>query len=157
MGEFGEELARRMATRGVGVRELARRVHYNAGHISNLRTGRARPSPELAADLDTALDAGGALAELAPRPGRAGHPHVIEDQAAGDEIAAFELGRRAKASDVGNETADRLARAVDDLAIAYPGAPPGELLGRVRAHLGYVGQLLGVRSTLGQHRALLVT
>jgi transcriptional regulator with XRE-family HTH domain len=157
MSEFGEELARLMAARDLGVRELARRVHYNAGHISNLRSGRARPSPELAADLDTALGADGALAELAPAPGRARHPRVIGYQGADDEIAALELGRRAEASDVGNETLERLARAVDDLAIAYPGTPPGELLGRVRAHLGYVGQLLGVRSTLGQHRGLLVT
>jgi hypothetical protein len=75
----------------------------------------------------------------------------------GDEIAAIELNRRAEASDVGNETIERLALAVDDRATAYPGTPPGGLLGRVRAHLGYVGQLLGARATLAQHRGLLVT
>ena len=155
MNDFGTELARLMAARGVGVRELARRAHYNAGHISNLRNGRARPSPELAADLDAALGADGALAALAPGPA-ARAPHGPGDQA-DDEIAAIELGRRAEASDVGNETAGRLALAVDDLATAYPGTPPGELLGRVRAHLGYVGQLLGARTTLAQHRGLLVT
>lgn len=64
MSEFGTELARLMATRGIGVRELARRAHYNAGHISNLRNGRARPSPELATDLDAALGADGSLAAL---------------------------------------------------------------------------------------------
>jgi hypothetical protein len=71
-------------------------------------------------------------------------------------MAALELGRRAVVSDVGNETVERVALAVDDLAIAYPGTPPGQLLGRVRVHLDYVGQLLGVRSTLAQHRGLLV-
>ena len=89
-------------------------------------------------------------------PGPAGRaPRGPGDQ--DDEIAALELGRRAEASDVGNETAERLALAVDDLATAYPGTPPGELLGRVRVHLGYVGQLLGARTTLAQHRGLLVT
>jgi transcriptional regulator with XRE-family HTH domain len=48
MSDFGSELARLMAARGVGVRELGRQVHYNPGHISNLKNGRARPSPELA-------------------------------------------------------------------------------------------------------------
>ena len=141
MSEFGTELARLMAARGIGVRELARRAHYNAGHISNLRNGHARPSPELAADLDATLGADGALAALVPAPaGRA--PRGPGDQA-DDEIAAIELGRRAEASDVGNETIERLAQAVDDLATAYPGTPPAELLGRVRPYLGYVARLLG--------------
>jgi transcriptional regulator with XRE-family HTH domain len=64
-GDFGEEMTRLMAARGIGVRELARRVHYNAGHISNVKNGHARPSPELAAALDTALGADGALMALA--------------------------------------------------------------------------------------------
>jgi transcriptional regulator with XRE-family HTH domain len=155
MTEFGTELARLMAARGIGVRELARRTHYNAGHISNLRNGRARPSPELAADLDAALGADGSLAALMSAP--AGQAPRGPGYQADDEIAALELGRRAEASDIGNETAERLALAVDDLATAYPGTPPGELLGRVRAHLGYVGRLLGARTTLAQHRGLLVT
>ena len=154
MSEFGTELARPMAARGIGVRELARRVHYNASHLSNLRNGRARPSPELVADLDAALGADGSLAALVPGPAERA-PYGPRDEA-DEEIAAIELGRRAEASDVGNETAERIALAVDDLATAYPGTPPGELLGGVRAHLGYVGQLLGARTTLAQHRGLLV-
>jgi transcriptional regulator with XRE-family HTH domain len=59
MSDFGTELARLMDARGVGVRELARQVHYNAGHISNLRSGKARPSPELARELDDYFAAGG--------------------------------------------------------------------------------------------------
>ena len=150
------ELARLMQARGVGVRELARQVPCNPGHISNLRSGKARPSAGLAADLDRALGAGGALAGLAPAPGRprGAGPGL---SAADDEIAALELARRAGASDVGNGVVDRLELAVDDLAIAYPGTPPGELLGRVRAHLGYVGGLLDARATLAQRRRLLVT
>jgi hypothetical protein len=87
-----------------------------------------------------------------------------EDQGAGpdlgvldDEVAALELARRAEASDVGNGLLDRLELAIDDLATAYPGTAPDELLVRVRVHLGYVGQLMDARATLAQHRRLLVT
>jgi len=76
--------------------------------------------------------------------------------AADDEIAALELARRSEASDVGPHTIGRLELVVDNLAIAYPGTPPAELLGRVRAYLAYVGQLLDTRTTLTQHRGLLV-
>ena len=63
MSDFGTELARLMAARRLGVRELARMVPCNPGHISNLRSGKARPSPELAGILDDRLAAGGTLAE----------------------------------------------------------------------------------------------
>jgi hypothetical protein len=61
-----------MAERGVGVRQLARAVYVNAGHVSNLRNRKAMPSPKLAAAIDAYLDAGGALAALVPGSGRTG-------------------------------------------------------------------------------------
>jgi transcriptional regulator with XRE-family HTH domain len=159
MSDFGTELARLMTARGLGVRELARMVPCNPGHISNLRSGKARPSPELAQALDERLDAGGTLRVLAaghaPRRRRA--DAAWDDSAADDEINALELGRRAVASEVGISTVERLELAVDDLATAYPGTPPADLLGRVRAYLGYLGRLLDGRTTLAEHRRLLVT
>lgn len=154
MSEFGTELARLMTARGLGVRELGRLVPCNPGHISNLRNGKASASPELARCLDELLGAGGALTALAAPQRR--QTLAGRDLDASDEIAALELGRRAEASDVGNSTVERLTLAVDELATAYPGTPPAKLLGRVRAHLAYVGQLLDMRSTLTQHRGLLV-
>lgn len=148
MSEFGRELARLMAARGIGVRELARAVPCNPGHISNLRSGRDRASAEMAARLDGVLDAGGSLTGLVPGAVAA---------AGDDEIAALELGRRAEASDVGDGTCERLELVVDDLAVAYPGTPPAELLGRVRAYLGYVSGLLDARATLRQRRSLMTT
>src|SRR6266851_1187403 len=65
MSSFGGELTRLMEAHGIGVRALARQVHYNPGHISNLRNGKAQPSPESAQELDDALGAGGTLAALA--------------------------------------------------------------------------------------------
>jgi len=73
-----------------------------------------------------------------------------------DELDALELGRRAAASDIGEETLTRLGNAADDLATGYPVPPPQMLLGRVRRHLGYVADLLDARKTLDEYRRLLV-
>ena len=71
MSEFGRELACLMTARGLGVRELARIVPCNPGHISNLRTGRDRASPELAARLEEVLGAGGNCSPSSPGPAAA--------------------------------------------------------------------------------------
>jgi transcriptional regulator with XRE-family HTH domain len=150
MGEFGAELARLMTERGTGVRQLARAVYCNPGHVSNLRNGRARPSPELAAAIDEHLGAGGSLAALASSAGAAA-------STGGDEIAALELVRRAEVSDVGDGTCERMELLVDELATAYPRAAPADLLKRVRTHIGYATRLLDGRATLRQRRRLLVS
>lgn len=91
MGEFGGELARWMQARGRGVRDLARRSGYTPSYISQLRHGKRTPSPEAAADLDDALDAGGALAAAAPGPARAaGRPAGRPGEAG--QIAAILAG-----------------------------------------------------------------
>jgi tetratricopeptide (TPR) repeat protein len=158
MSDFGTELARLMAVRGVGVRELARIVPCNAGHISNLRSGKARPSPELVEVLDERLEAGGSLRALvSTHERRRPQPAASRDDgAAADEIAAVEFGRLAEATEVGTGTVERLELAVDELAIAYPSTPSAELYGRVRDYLRYVGGLLDARMTLAEHRCLLV-
>jgi transcriptional regulator with XRE-family HTH domain len=153
MSDFGTELARLMDARGVGVRELARSVHYNPGHISNLRSGKARPLPELARELDDYFAAGGTLAALAPKAGRAPLTQVPLT----DELAAVELARRAEASDVSDGTVERLELAFDDLATAYPHTPSADLLSEVREHLSYTTSLLDGRATLTQRRRLLVS
>jgi Helix-turn-helix domain len=72
MSGLGGELRRLMAERGVGVRELARLVPCNPGHISNICHELKRPSRQLAARLDDILGAEGAIsqfvAESAPIP-----------------------------------------------------------------------------------------
>ena len=157
MSDFGGELARLMTARCLGVRELARMVPCNPGHISNLRSGKARPSPELARTLDDRLDAGGALAALAPgaAPRRPQPAASVRDGVA-EEIAALDLARLAELTEVGTGTVERLELAVDELATAYPGTPPAELNSRVRGYLGYTRRLLDGRMTLAEHRRLLV-
>lgn len=67
-----------MAERGIGVRELGRRAYRDKGYISRLASGKQRPSPEAARDLDEILGADGELAALARQaaPDLA-HPHVL--------------------------------------------------------------------------------
>jgi tetratricopeptide (TPR) repeat protein len=150
MDGFAGRLAVLMAGRGVGVRALARQVPCNHALISRYLNGRQCPSPGLAARLDALLEAGGELAALAAvRP-------VGGYAVADDEIAALELTRHATASDVGAATVEQIEQAVDDLAVAYPGTPPAQLLARVRAHLGYVTGLLDRRATFAEHGRLLV-
>jgi transcriptional regulator with XRE-family HTH domain len=150
MSDFGGELERLMTERGVGVRQLARACYVNPGHISNIRNGKDRPSPELAKTIDKFFGAGGELAALAS-------PRKTAVVLPGDETAAIELARRAAASDVGDATCEHIEAAVDSMAIAYHRTPPAELLPRVRAHLGYVTSLLDSRATLLQRRRLLVS
>lgn len=150
VSDFSDALTRLMDARGTGVRQLARDLYVNPGHVSNLRAGRKRPSPELAASIDEYLGAGGQLAALVP----ASPERYAGDD--GDEIAALELARRAQVSDVGDGTCERLELVVDDLAVAYPQTAPGVLLPRVRTHLGYATRLLDGRATLAQRRRLLV-
>jgi hypothetical protein len=150
MDGFAGRLAVLMAGRGVGVRALARQVPCNHALISRYLNGRQVPSPGLAARLDALLEAGGELAALAAA--RPVDGHAVAD----DEIAALELTRHATASDVGRATVERIEQAVDDLAVAYPGTPPAQLLARVRAHLGYVTGLLDRRTTFAEHGRLLV-
>jgi transcriptional regulator with XRE-family HTH domain len=157
MSDFGSELARLMTARCLGVRELARMVPCNPGHISNLRSGKARPSPELARTLDDRLDAGGALAALAPGAApRRPQPAASARDGVAEEIAALDLARLAELTEVGTGTVERLELAVDELATAYPGTAPAELNSRVRGYLGYTRRLLDGRMTLAEHRRLLV-
>jgi transcriptional regulator with XRE-family HTH domain len=147
MSDFGRELARLMQARGVGVRELARRVPCNPGHISNLRSGNASPSLNLASIIDGILEAGGKLTALAD---------VATPVVPGGDLGLIELARRAEASDLGSGTLELLQESADRLCRDYPVMDPRVLSDQARTRLGYVTDLLGKRVTLAQHRELLV-
>ena len=100
-----------MAARDVGVRQLARIVPCNPGHISNLRSGSARPSLELADKLDGILEAGGTLAA----PAAEASPVVP-----GGDLGLIELARRTEASDLGSGTLELLQQSADRLCRDYP-------------------------------------
>jgi transcriptional regulator with XRE-family HTH domain len=74
MSDFSEMLRQLMDDQGTGVRELAREVPCNPGHLSYLRSAKRRPSPQIAWRLDDILRAGGSLAMSASTPSRAAMP-----------------------------------------------------------------------------------
>ncbi|MBV9448968.1 MAG: hypothetical protein JO345_24025 [Streptosporangiaceae bacterium] len=147
MRDFGAELTRWMDERDTGVRELARAVPCAPAHISNLKNGKARPSSELAALLDSLLAAGGALIAAAATTGRA-----VRD----GDVGLMELARRAEMTDVGSGTLELLASSTDRLCREYPTVDPRVLSGEARSSLRFVTDLLGKRVTLRQHRELVV-
>ncbi|TQM15609.1 helix-turn-helix domain-containing protein [Pseudonocardia kunmingensis] len=130
--------------------ELAHRLGVDRTTVGRWESGETEPQPWARRKLT-------ALLGLSPSRLDA----VLDGEPSGlapldDEIEALEMARRAEASDVGEGTLVRLERAVDDLAGSYATAQPAELLHRTRLHLRYVAQLMGARTTLAEHRRLLV-
>jgi len=146
---FGQELVRLRSERGLSLAQLAKLIPCHRGYISQLERGDRHPSPEFARKLDDVLGGGGTLAALAVR-------NPQSNDAGDDEFDAFELARRASASDVGATVLIGLENAFDRLAVAYQNTAPSLLLPDVRHHLRYVGQLIDKRATLDQRRRLLV-
>ncbi|MFF8406878.1 helix-turn-helix domain-containing protein [Streptomyces sp. NPDC015684] len=64
---FGQALRRLRGSRSV--RDVAQLASCGKSYVSDLETGRRRPTPDIAAALDRALGAGGALIALAERRG----------------------------------------------------------------------------------------
>jgi hypothetical protein len=149
-----------MTVRGVGVRELARQVPCNPGHISQLRNGQKRPSAQTARRLDEVLCADGRLAAAAParRPGHtdADTTGAGSGEVADDAVELIELTRRVERSDVGPGTLDALHVATDRLCRDYSTVPVRVLRDRARKYLRCTLGLLDRRKTLRQHRDLLV-
>jgi DNA-binding XRE family transcriptional regulator len=64
---FGAEVRRLRMAAGLSLAELAQRAHYSKGYLSKIENGEKPANPDLAAMLDGALDAGGALVALTRR------------------------------------------------------------------------------------------
>ncbi|MFI7003991.1 helix-turn-helix domain-containing protein [Nocardia sp. NPDC050175] len=136
----GERLRAAREAAGLSLSAMAARTHYSKALLGLLETGQRTVRAEHVRTYADALGVGSAL--------------FVEP--ADGERAAAEWMQRAAASDIGGDTLERLELAVDDLASAYPTTAPGELLVRIRRHLGYAGRLMDSRKTLTQHRRLLV-
>jgi len=77
-------------------------------------------------------------------------------QAEAEIFDTLELTRLAEISDIGAGTIEALNETAELLCRAYPSTPAATLRDRTKRRLQYVIQLLGGRSTLDQHRELLV-
>jgi hypothetical protein len=69
----------------------------------------------------------------------------------------MDLPRLVSASDLGQGTLDTLQEAADLLCRAYPSASAVQLRARTKQRLRYIARMLDGRTTLNQHRELLVT
>jgi transcriptional regulator with XRE-family HTH domain len=145
---FGEVLRSLRETRGLSHRRLAALAHVDPSYLSHLERGRRVPSPTTAQNLDAALDAGGALAALAPRP-------LGPDDA--EPWATAELVHRLRRSDVSAETLDSLTATVERLIGEYAPRPAAELRAETRQWLDYICRLLHEPTSLRAHRELLVS
>jgi transcriptional regulator with XRE-family HTH domain len=151
MSGFGEKMARLMAARQTGVRELAKITGYTPSYISQLRDGKkTNPSPDVAHDIDEALGAGGTLAALAgqdqPRPSRI----------AGLTGTAIELGLWAEKAGVGSGTIELLDDEIERVAMEYASSPPAPLIDRAAAVTARVFSLVRQHQQLRQTRDLYV-
>jgi hypothetical protein len=77
-------------------------------------------------------------------------------QAEAEIFDTLELTRMAECSDIGAGTIEALNETADLLCRAYPSTPAATLRDRTKRRLQHVIRLLGGRSTLNQHRELLV-
>jgi transcriptional regulator with XRE-family HTH domain len=180
---LGAVLRRLRELRHLSQDELGRLAGYDGSYVGAVERASLRPSRQLVAALDRALDAAGGLLALwrladqewavrassgpASTTGAAPAPPPAEPAAAAGGAAApagtppdavveaMELARRAEASDVGADALASIERAVERLRHAAAAAPPGPLLTAVRAQRHYLGRLLDGRLTLGQRRRLL--
>lgn len=168
---LGRQLALLRRASGHNQHEFAALVHYARSTIANVEVGRQHAPREFWMRCDSVLATGGTLAaawdevEALEQTQRRAVDRLLMTTGGGmdamaldsdGELEALELIQRVSASDVGDETLDRLERVVDELAMKYSVTPPGELLGRTRRYLAFVVKLVDARKTLDEHRRLLV-
>lgn len=149
MSGLGDELRRLMAERGLGVRELARQVPCNPGHISNLRNGLKRPSPQLAARLDDILGADGALSRFVAEPVRIPVPSLDLLSIAPDSDLYDRITRAVREPPrVDIAVVEWLERTLDEHRRVEDAVGAGPLLGLVRAQLVTVTEFTRGASTV---------
>ncbi|MFI0451140.1 helix-turn-helix domain-containing protein [Actinomadura sp. 6N118] len=142
---FGEKLRQLMTEREISLRQLAKTVPCDPGYLSRISNDHKPPSIELAGRLDELLDAGGALARLRPSS-----PLTATDR------GLIDMMRRADASDLGPGSLEMIDVAVNRLCRDYPSVSPDQLCVRGKAHMERLLRLLDGRTTLAEHRELLV-
>lgn len=144
---FGAMMREQLQANGWTLRAACKAMSRDQAYPSRVMNGHEPPSRELARDLDRLLVTDRFTKSLSrpPRPASSD----------GDALAAIELARQASLSEVGTATIDLLEAAFDDLATRYQAVRPTELYPEVRDGLTCIGQLLGKRTTLREHLALL--
>jgi tetratricopeptide (TPR) repeat protein len=155
---FGESMRAFMVERDISLRALAKTIPADLGHLSRISRDLKRPSQEMAESIDTALNAGGALAALRRTPGLQQTPHgplTPDDDERLDVPDTIGLATWIESANVGAGTLDFLDQEARQLTFDYARRPPMEVLADVSGLLAQVTHLLrDGRQRLAQTRAL---
>ncbi|MBL1075827.1 helix-turn-helix domain-containing protein [Nocardia sp. 2] len=138
--ELGAMLKSAREVAGIGLREVARQTNYTPSYLSMVEKGTRPALPEIVAAYERVL----------------GPDAILTDGRTDGELEALAWAQRVSSSDVGGGVLEGLERRVDDLASAYTNTAPGELLVEVAQHLRLAGRMLDGKTTLAQHRRLVV-
>ncbi len=156
MADFAAEVRRLMTERGMSLRGLAKASNYDPSYLSKVLSGHEPSSPYLAARLDDALGAGGAIRDAAqqPPPRRAGNASTPRRKPSG-AVEALQVAMTGDPAgpDIG---ADGLAELVRHYAHALAVAPSAAVYGELLSARSFAGTLLG-RSAPRQRPDLTVT
>jgi transcriptional regulator with XRE-family HTH domain len=143
---FDDRMRALLAERGMSLRQLAKNLHYDVGHLSRVMNGHKRPSLELATRLDSALGADGDLVALVSEmPPEVAWPANVED--------AHRLTMRLLACGPPKQSAEpEEAGVVGALALRWLVAPPDAIVERTegwrRIDISDVRRLHAVRQQL---------
>jgi transcriptional regulator with XRE-family HTH domain len=152
MTDFGTELRRLLAARGVSLREAARRAPCDSGYLSKVAAGRRRPSAELAARLDDVLDAAGELVALASAPS-SGTTSIAGIRRLSRAVEALQVAASGAAPGLDE---DGLAELVRHYARAVAVTPSAAVYDELVSARAFAGTLLD-RCAPARHRDLAVT
>ena len=156
MAEFAAEVRRLMAERGISLRGLAKASNYDPSYLSKVLSGHKPSSPYLAARLDDALGAGGAIRDAVQQPlsqhARKASTPQRKPSGAVEALQVAMTGDPA-GRDIG---ADGLAELVLHYAHTLAVAPSAAVYGELLSARSFAATLLG-RSSPRQRPDLTVT
>ncbi|GGM18707.1 MULTISPECIES: helix-turn-helix domain-containing protein [Micromonospora] len=158
---FPDELRRRRQQAGLSLRGLAALVHHGKSLLHQLETGRTRPAVDVAARLDAALHAEGALAALVavapPEDERISyavrHPRRV-DPATVDELAGLLAAHRRLEDSLGAGAVLPTVRSQLDLVTALVRETNGALRPRLLDVAAQWAQFAGWLHAAGDRAAL---
>ena len=155
MADFAAEVRRLMTDRGMSLRALARATNYDPSHLSKVLSGHKPSSPYLAARLDDALGAGGAIRDTAHEPPPRTRKASTPQRELSGAVEALQVAMTGDPAgpDIG---ADGLAELVLHYAHALAVTPSAAVYGELLSARSFAGTLLG-RSARRQRPDLTVT
>jgi len=156
MADFAAEVRRLMTERGMSLRALAKAASYDPSYLSKVLSGHKPSSPYLAARLDDALGAGGAIRDAAQQPlPRRAHKASAPGRKPSGAVEALQVAMAGDPAgpDIG---ADGLAELVQHYAHTLAVAPSPAVYGELLSARSFAGTLLG-RSAPRQRPDLTVT